>query len=325
MVYALTPRFIIMKFFTNPTKSPHAFCGHACSYLFLVTSMVLSHINGVKAAESFCPTGSSPDPRVIWCDDFESETPLSTKYFDFDPDNGDFSRIDYEHYSGLHSLRARWQTGEVDAGHFAYNFGRNPLGSQSHPNQDFQEIYWRFYTKLQDTFVGYPDKMTRATIFAGSNWQQAMIAHIWSSSGQPEVLLMDPTSGVNNSSQLVTTKWNDFANLIWLGAREGSSPLIKGTWQCVEIHVKLNTPGQADGVMEFWVDDVPQAQRNDLAWVKNWSDYGINSIFFSNYTNAGSPATQERYMDNLVISTGRIGCLGASPPKPPSNVRVMVE
>ena len=34
----------------------------------------------------------------------------------------------------------------------------------------------------------------------------------------------------------------------------------------------------------------------------------INAVFFENYWNAGSPLTQERYFDNIIISTSRIGC-----------------
>jgi hypothetical protein len=34
----------------------------------------------------------------------------------------------------------------------------------------------------------------------------------------------------------------------------------------------------------------------------------INAVFFENYWNAGSPVQQERYFDNLVISTQSIPC-----------------
>jgi hypothetical protein len=34
-------------------------------------------------------------------------------------------------------------------------------------------------------------------------------------------------------------------------------------------------------------------------------------VFVENYWNTGSPVAQERYLDNLVVSTQRIGCLAA--------------
>jgi hypothetical protein len=288
--------------------------------------LVYFALNGY-AAEPFCPKGSSPSPNVIWCDSFEDEdlAPNGTvggNYFEFDTDNGDHARINTEHVDGQYALRARWQAGEVDAGHFVRNFGRNPIGSQSHTQQDFGEIYWRFYFKLQDGFTGFPDKYTRATIFAGSNWQQAMIAHVWADSNAKQFLLMDPASGINSQGQLATTGWNDFANLTWLGAKRGTTALQPGRWYCLESHVRLNTAGQADGVFEFWLDGNLEASRRDLDWVKNWTGYGINSVFISHYWNNGSPTTQERYLDALVISTQRIGCLNSTRPLPPTNLQV---
>ena len=272
--------------------------------------------------ESFCPGGSNPNPNVIWCDDFEDNSSLSSKYFEFDSDGGDFSRITYERFQGQYALRARFQQGEIDAGHFMYNFGRNPIGTQSHSNQDFQEIYWRIYVKLQNGFVGFPSKLTRATIFAGTAWQQAMIAHVWASS-TPGVLLMDPATGIDQNGNLVTTGWNDFANLRWLGYTQGKSILQPGNWYCVEAHVKLNNPGSTNGVFEFWIDNNLDARRTDLNWVNTWTGYGINSVFFSNYWNQGSPTEQERYLDALVVSTSRIGCIDNTVPAPPTNLKII--
>jgi hypothetical protein len=49
-----------------------------------------------------------------------------------------------------------------------------------------------------------------------------------------------------------------------------------------------------------------------MNWHGDWNgdsgNYMINAVLFENYWNAGSPVTQERYFDNIVISTSRIGC-----------------
>jgi len=283
----------------------------------------ISLINSVTAAESFCPGGSNPNPNVIWCDDFEDTIPIASKYYEFEDNNGEFTQINTESIQGSHSLRARFQAGELDAGHFMYNFGRNPIGTQSYTNQDFNEIYWRIYFKLQEGFVGYPDKLTRATIFAGSGRQQAMIAHVWHHFTERSYLLMDPVSGINDNSELVTTSYNDFGNFIWMGNRRGTTSISPGRWYCVETHVKLNSAGNSDGILEFWIDGNLEASRNDLNYVKSWSDYGLNSVIVSNYWNDGSPVEQERYLDAFVISKQRIGCIDDSPPAAPENLRVV--
>jgi hypothetical protein len=40
----------------------------------------------------------------------------------------------------------------------------------------------------------------------------------------------------------------------------------------------------------------------------SYRDYGINVVSIENYWNDGAPQAQERYFDNVVVSTQRIGC-----------------
>ncbi len=280
------------------------------------------------AAESFCPDGSAPAPGVIWCDSFEDADlgPGSTvgeNYFDFSPgsDTQNMVRTNTESIDGNYALQNHWDAGAGvgSTGSFMRTFGRNPVNSQSHSSQDFDSIYWRIYVKLQDGFSGQPNKLTRAFVFAESNWAQAMIAHVWSPANGP--LYLDPASGVNLTTNLLeTTGWNQASN--YLGQIQGSTTMAPDTWYCVEVHAQLNTPGQTDGVFEFWRDDVLQGSRSDLNWRGSWDEYGINTVMISDYWNETSPKEQARYLDALVISTQRIGCLDSvvAAPNPPSDV-----
>ena len=298
-------------------------------YTCLVLFIACTVFNTGHAAESFCPKGSNPSANVIWCDSFEDEDlgtggTVGENYYDFSPgsDPQNMVRTSSESILGSYALKNHWNAGAGSSspGSFMRTFGRNPANSLSHSSQDFDEIYWRIYVKLQPGFVGQPDKLTRAMIFAKSDWSQAIIAHLWAPSG---LLETDPARGIDASSQLITSGWNDFANLDFLGLSRSANALTPGAWHCIEAHVKLNTPGASDGVFEFWMDDVLQAGRSDLNWRYSWQDYGINTVMFSNYWGATSPVEQERYLDALVISTARIGCLNSlAPPKPPSNVTV---
>lgn len=294
---------------------------------WLVFLVAIFSFNNICAAEKFCPKGSHPDPDVIWCDSFEDEDlgpggTVGENYYDFSPgsDPENMSRVSDESVHGDYALKNHWNEGAglSSTGSFMRTFGRNPANSMSHSTQDFDEIYWRMYVKLQEGFSGQPDKLTRATIFAKADWSQAMIAHLWAPSGLLEV---DPARGINSSSQLKTSGWNDLDNLDFIGLDRGSESLKPGVWHCIEAHVKLNTPGDSDGEFEFWMDDVRLAGRSDLNWRYSWQDYGINTIMISDYWGATSPAEQSRYLDALVISTKRIGCFDSvAPPKPPSNV-----
>lgn len=267
---------------------------------------------------------------VIWEDGFDDGVPMGDKYFEYGDDEGDFVPVSYEYRSPPNSMRALYQTGEVSAGGFKKSFGRTPdsyIGRHAaRPTEDFREIYWRFYLKMQAGWEGAPAKVCRATIMANSNWAQAMIAHLWSGNTQPS-LVMDPASGIDANGNLVTTRYNDFDHLMWLGYVAGPEPIFatdqSGRWRCVEGHVRLDDPGQNNGIFEFWIDGVRQARRTNYAWVKTWNQYGINSLFFANYWNSGSVKTQERYFDDLVIATERIGPADYQPLTPPRQLRIV--
>ena len=74
--------------------------------------------------------------------------------------------------------------------------------------------------------------------------------------------------------------------------------------------MKLNSPGAADGLFEYWIDDRLEAQRPALNWIGDYRDYGINAVYLEQYwTSVPFTLVQQRYWDNFVVSTGRIGCV----------------
>lgn len=260
-------------------------------------------------------------PGTVFCDDFESPEALTKRYFAYDNDEGDFVRTGGAGRNGSAGMVVKWQKGEVEAGKLHVAIGRSPdpyMRPVFEPDKDFDEIYWRIDVKHEKGWQGGGgDKLSRATVIAGKSWQQSMIAHIWS--GSPpngNYLVMDPATGINENSELVTRRYNDFPRLRWLGYKKSKKDLFStensGKWYCIVAHVKLNTPGRSDGIFEFWIDDELQAGSYDLNWHKTWNtqpdSYKINAIFFENYWNNGSVKDQERYFDNIVISTKPIPC-----------------
>lgn len=260
-------------------------------------------------------------PEWIWCDDFENGTPMSRKYFEYGDDEGDFVVKENVGVGGSKGMRVVFQASEVRAGGFKKSFGRTPsayIGKNSERSEeDFDEIYWRMWLRRAPDWVGGGGaKLSRATVMASEGWAQGMIAHLWSGGANDDYLLIDPASGITAEGELVSTRYNDFANLRWLGNQAGRTALFSeeaaGEWFCIEAHVKLNTPGESDGVFEYWIDERLQVRRRNLNWHGDWNldpeAYKINAVFFENYWNAGSPKLQERYFDNIVISEERIGC-----------------
>ena len=259
---------------------------------------------------------SQPGDGWIWCDDFDQDR--LSKYFEYNDRGGAFVRVANVGIDGSGGMRARFSAGQSNAGDLKLAFGKTP-SSYMRPvdagTANYRDIYWRFYLRnAPDWTGGGGDKLARAIIFAGENWSEALIAHIWSGGSGNNYLVIDPASGTDEQGNLRTTTYNDFANLRWLGARASSTPIFDaahvGDWYCIETHVRVNDPGQSNGVFELWINGKLEARATGLNWVGNYSAYGINALFLENYWNNGAPRQQERYFDNLVVSTKPIGCGG---------------
>jgi len=232
--------------------------------------------------------------------------------------NGSFARADAVGLAGSVGMRVRWAPGQVDAGALHLAVGRSPDGPDGYRrsvgphDRDLQAVYWRLYLRNQEGWVGGGgNKLSRATVFyTPEHWGQAMTAHVWSGGPGDEHLILDPASGTDEAGTVLAQSYND--NRRWLGQQASRTPIFApdhvGSWYCVEAFVRMNDPGLSNGEFRLWIDGGLEAEATGLNWVGAYSGYGVNAVFVENYWNAGSPVAQERYLDNFVVSTERIGC-----------------
>jgi len=290
-----------------------AACNHAPTSPTSPTTPAASPgIAGVNPAASEC-AGSRAG--WIWCDDFELDR--LGAYFEYNGAQGSFTRAAGAGVGGSFGMRVRFAPGQVEAGSLHLAMGRVPsayMRTVDAGTTIYRDVYWRMYVRTQPEWIGGGAyKLTRAMSLADANWAQAMAAHLWSDPPQPGMLTMDPARGTDAQGRLVTRMYNDFDRFSWLGALRGITPLFDagylGRWHCIEAHARLNDAAGANGVFEFWVNGSSEGRLTNLNWLGSYDAYGINAVFFENYWNNGSPAAQERYFDNIIISTQPIGCL----------------
>lgn len=246
------------------------------------------------------------DPAVIWYDDFD----LPQRQEQYPEKSGTMSEEVRFGTTGK-SLEMAYPRGSQGVGGRKVSFGDSPTNRRQtlRGDESFDDIYWRIYIKHPtDWKGGGAAKLSRATSLVPPGWRQAMIAHVWSSG---EALTLDPASGVKDD-KVVTTAYNDFPNLKWLGNNPASKFKLHGSdgvgwWVCVEARAKLNTPGKKDGINQLWIDGRLEAERHNLDWRGTFTERGINAVFLEAYWNKGSPVDQARWIDNFVVSTKPIG------------------
>jgi hypothetical protein len=84
--------------------------------------------------------------------------------------------------------------------------------------------------------------------------------------------------------------------------------LATETWTCIEMMMELNTPGQADGSMAFWIDDGLGHMVEGMAW-RDVSELQLNRAILEHYIEPGdTDHPNQVWFDDVVVSTERIGC-----------------
>jgi len=275
--------------------------------LFIQLAMGQTDVPEAPRIESVAMSARQPqaaDAATIWYDDFDGPPKAYAE------SSGNLD--DKCAFGGAgKSMLCLYEKGKQGRGNRKVFFGDAPAyrNKAVRVGEKFEDVYWRIYVKHQKGWTGGgPAKLSRATSIVSETWAQAMIAHVWSSG---EALTLDPASGVVGG-QVVTTKYNDFDKLHWLGNKpvskfKFSSAEESGWWVVVEARAKLNTPGRADGEFQLWIDGRLESERKKLNWRGSYAAHGINAVFLEAYWNAGSPVTQSRWYDNFVISTKPIG------------------
>jgi hypothetical protein len=287
----------------------------------------LSALCAQAAQATECDNYQTAHPEWLWCDSFESDAAIDSNYFDVNRASGRMALSTEAPFDGAYSLKSSYATGQQDAGSIKLSLGATPVAPKRYTDKKFDELYWRFYMKTSSNWVGQAFKVSRGTVFTASDWRQAAIGHLWEDGDTSLGMGLDPVRGVVGST-VVTTKYNDFNNMTWLGKKNGPFQMYaadnRGKWTCVEVRMKLNTPGLSDGVLAFSVNGQSQAQATNLNFRGSYTTYGINAILMESFIGgSGAPQNQARWFDNFVVSTQPIGCAGAAPvkPNPPTNVK----
>lgn len=87
--------------------------------------------------------------------------------------------------------------------------------------------------------------------------------------------------------------------------------MATGQWYCIEMMMDGGTPvdndAAADGRLDFWVDGLEIGPWTDL-WLRTTPDLKITILWLSLFHH-GEHSVEGIMLDNVVVSTSRIGCL----------------
>lgn len=94
-----------------------------------------------------------------------------------------------------------------------------------------------------------------------------------------------------------------------------NASLEQGRWHCVEGRVRLNSPSQADGVFQGWLDGKLAFQKGGIQYRgPGQGDVGVrhmwHNVYFGGQHSTPNPLSLQ-YDEVVVSTTGRVGCMRA--------------
>lgn len=205
-------------------------------------------------------------------------------------------------FRGTSSLRAFVRKGS----HEAVNFFL-PISSAGAP--DAEELYFRYYVYYPTGWVRDEQQVGKMPGFYGAK----------DASGCNESTKNWSARGINadEGSNMTVGYYvyhQDRTHSDGCGDSKYSPVLMaKNKWHAVEGYIKLNTPGQNDGILRQWVNGAKQIDASGYRFRIDSTSPKVKGVWFHVYVGGSwsAPQDMECYFDNLVISRNPIGLMDA--------------
>lgn len=232
-------------------------------------------------------------------------------------ETGDFSEWDgFRNTTGVTIVSSGCQSGRC---------ARAPLVTGT-TNDNYGDFHFGdFYTvrgpKIEEAWLRVYSKFDAGYSFPSSGQKIAIInlTDGQNSTKHYQVYLNIRQNGVYEVNHSYFSQWRFF------GLPQVATPATVrfGQWDKIKLYVRLNTPGQSNGIVRMWVNDQLKVQSESVN-LREGTAYGMNKLNLSSYATPGGAADGFQWWDSLLLSTTDPdgGSTPAPTPMPPSNVRV---
>lgn len=256
--------------------------------------------------------GIESNPDVIFADDFEAPEwnkrwSQASKLEVLDIVAADDDRK-FEPLAGK-ALRVRIAEGAKGAMNTLYKFNKE---TEHEP----EEIYFRYYLRLADdwnqTVQGGKLPGPSGTYgVAGWGGRKSNGRNGWSARGKFSLTIPadNPLAGTTPiGTYCYHADMKGFYGTNWIWQKDYREFLENNRWYAIEQYLKLNTPGENDGVLRAWVDGRLAFEKDDIRF-RHIDSLKIEQIWMNVYHGGTkpSPYDQHLFIDNVVIAKKYIG------------------
>ncbi len=277
----------------------------------------------VMALEPICSS-----PAVIFCEDFE--TTLPGRWADgYSPALHQI--VTTQVHQGTHALQVTWPQGGDGGWLTTWLTATGAVPTVA--TAGYAHLFVRAFWKREATWQCWPASLACGKMIAQYGLQSGLSGPFnpWSGFGKAGVrpsgsdfyysALVTLTTPVNETYSLYTYHpemapgFGEF--------NQSALQMSLNQWVCVEHELQANTPGQHDGYERIYINGVLAKEVTGRRF-RDTSNLQTGAVQLTFSGSGINVPTQHEYVDDVVVSTQRIGCgpsVGTAP-SIPTNVQV---
>lgn len=278
-------------------------------------SMTQDHVRKGYAQAYVDDVGIENHPATVYATDFESPG-WRRAWSDVDP-NGDTELVADDARNSFETLVGKALRVTVERGQ--RQGASMHLRLASHAGAEPEELYFRYYLRLGENWnpvVSGGKLPGLAGTYERAGWggRKADGENGWSARGaffqfNPRDAEFSHLRGIGTYLYHADgdTRYGD-----QFGWNLGPTSLLeKNRWYSIEQYVKMNRPGERDGILRTWVDGRLAFNKEDIRY-RDVSELKIESVWLNVYHGGMAKASEDLalYIDNLVVAHEYIGPLG---------------
>jgi hypothetical protein len=172
-----------------------------------------------------------------------------------------------------------------------------------------EEVWLTFHTKFEPNYV-WPSSSQKLAILNLTDGQ--------TSDRRYQVYVYVRSNGEYAVDRSNIATWQFFG--IFQNVGTVVSPRAS-QWDKLKLHVKLNTPGQANGIVQLWVNGELKVNYSNQN-IREGTSMGVNKLILSSYSTRENGGNGALWWDNVSLSQTDPDGATAVRPNPPTDVRV---
>ena len=191
-------------------------------------------------------------------------------------------------------------------------------------NEAYGDFYYADHqsvggSRVEEVWLRLYSKFDTGTTWPGADQKIAVMNLTDASGARRYQVIVNVTQGTYVVQHTDIDAWR-FTNL---NQNVGAAVGVRfDQWDKLKLYVRLNTPGQSNGIVRFWVNNQLKVDRTNVS-IRAGTSLGLNKLIVGSYSNPAHNGNGVQWIDEVRLSATDPDAGSPTPPAAPTGVRIV--